>query len=498
MISIQHNGALNAAAAGFAGGYERGAELGQRDKALKQNQDRLDLAKVESEAQLKLATEQADRLKANDALGREVQAETLAYTRQLRGERESEKRALDILDDLQEAGREYNSLNAPVDSPLSDTYVGPGSKQLEIIQRLDEAAKQLGPERRLAVMQAKGQEIAMSIMANTARKQAQRIGVLAGAGTPISGVPLGIMPPEAGEALIQGMELFVQTGGEQGLNPVEVAQNLTKLETEKAHEAAYQAEGARMLQNITAQHAVVAQSFPGIRMARSSTALAMIGMQSPKTQDEIDALQSVYMKAISEDLADASRLNVERERSAGRGNTGARRGAWNQKELYDAAVESLQPEFMDTGAAGEQIPKAIPIERVRTRMREIENGQEMTPDIVPMGSVPSTTSQTAETPAIEVPQEVQMGAQEMYAKARETMSVEEAKKAIEVWIRSQVNPIEGGGDGVDAEGSLIRSRNKQPVSKPKKKEPVRTGVGEDYMRDPKVRAALATKPRPRE
>ena len=91
-----------------------------------------------------------------------------------------------------------------------------------------------------------------------------------------------------------------------------------------------------------------------------------------------------------------------------------------------------------------------------------------------------------------------MGAQEMYAKARETMSVEEAKKAIEAWIRSQVTPIGEGGDGIEAGGSLMRQRNKQPVSRPKKKEPVRTGAGEDYMRDPKVRAALATKPRPRE
>lgn len=182
----------------------------------------------------------------------------------------------------------------------------------------------------------------------------------------------------------------------------------------------------------------------------------------------------------------------------GTGSQDGARGAWNQKDLYEAAVKSLQPDYMETGAAGEQIPKSIPPEVVRTRMREIENGVETTPDILPMGSVPSTTSQTAETPAIDVPQDVQMGAQEMYAKARETMSVEEAKKAIEVWIRSQVTPIKDTVDGIDAGGSLIRQRNKQPANKPKKKEPVRTGSGEDYMRDPRIRAALATKPKPRE
>lgn len=320
MISISHNGGLNAAAAGLAKGVEIGSQQALQKRALSQRDRALDMQKVESEAQIGLARDQEKRLAENADLSRKVQQENLAYTRQLRGEREQEGHALDLLDELRAAGDEYNAINAPADSPLSEDYVGPGSKQLEVIQKLSEAAKKLGPDAHRAVMQEKGKELAFTVLANGAKKQAQRIALLSGAGTPVSGVPLGILTPEQGNVLIQGMQQFIESEGAVGLNPIEVGQNLTKLEMEKAHESAYQAEGVRMLSNLTQQHAVTAQSHPGVPMVRSNAALALAGMRAPKTQEELDGLQSVYLKALSEDFAEASKLTEQRIRSQGRGN----------------------------------------------------------------------------------------------------------------------------------------------------------------------------------
>lgn len=348
-IVIRHNGALANAASGLAGGIGQGLEIGMQQK-------RMQLAEAESQANTELAKEnmrlrqeQAERDKVLSVQQSELNQERLGQIQRARGQEDAYTKGLGILDELRQARTEWDQSNGPVD----EAAIGPASHVQDILGRLNEVSSQMSPEARSSILAEKGQEMSMRVLAEDAKRQAQRLAKLAqGNGPTEDGTPTGILQPDQAEGLIGGMEAFIKSGGKQGMNPVEVGQMISKLETEQSQKAAFAAEGQRMLMSLSTQHAGMAQMFPSMRMLQSHAALSLISMRSPQTEADLESMQSVYMKALADDLTQASKLQEQMIQSQGTVDAAAmraagQRGAADGTYTYDNALKTAGMEIGD-------------------------------------------------------------------------------------------------------------------------------------------------------
>lgn len=357
-IVIRHNGALANAASGLAGGLGQGLEIGMQQR-------RMQLAEAESQANtelakenLRLRQEQAEREATLAGEQSALNQERIGQMQRARRQEDAYTKGLGILDELRQARGEWDQSNGPV----GEAALGPESHVQNILGRLNEVSSQMSPEARASILQEKGHEMSMRVLAEDAKRQAQRAMKLAqGQGPTEDGTPTGILQPDQAEGLVSGMESFIKTGGQQGLNPIEVGTMLSKLETEQAQKAAFAAEGQRMLMNLSTQHAGVAQMFPGMRMLRSHAALSLISMRSPQTQGDLDAMQGAYMKALADDLSESSKLQEQMIQTQGTVEAAGlraagQRSAANKPYTYDDAVGTARKELGDL-ATGEDIQK---------------------------------------------------------------------------------------------------------------------------------------------
>jgi len=348
-IIIRQNGALNNAASGFNEGLGQGLEIGLQKRRMK-------LAEAESRANtelsrenLRLRKEQAERESVLSGQQSELNQERIGELKRARGQEDAYTKGLGILDELRQARTEWDQSNGPVD----EAAIGPASHVQDILGRLNEVSSQMSPEARSSILAEKGQEMSMRVLAEDAKRQAQRLAKLAqGNGPTEDGTPTGILQPDQAEGLIGGMEAFIKSGGKQGMNPVEVGQMISKLETEQSQKAAFAAEGQRMLMSLSTQHAGVAQMFPNMRMLRSHAALSLLSMRSPQTEADLESMQGAYMKALSDDLGEASKLQEQMIQSQGTVEAAAmraagQRGTADGTNTYDGALKTAGMEISD-------------------------------------------------------------------------------------------------------------------------------------------------------
>lgn len=357
-IVIRHNGALANAASGLAGGIGQGLEIGMQQRRLQLAESESKLNDELARENLRLKQEQSQRENALADQQGQLNSERLAEIQRARGQEDAYTKGLGILDELKQARGEWDQSNGPLD----EAAIGPRGHVQEILSRLNEVSSQMNPQARAAILAEKGQEMSMRVLAEDAKRQAQRAMRLAqGQGPTEDGTPTGLIQPDQAEGLVSGMESFIKTGGQQGLNPIEVGTMLSKLETEQAQKAAFAAEGQRMLMSLSQQHAGVAQMFQNMRMLRSHAALSLVSMRSPQTQDDLDAMQGAYMKALAEDLTEASKLQEQMIQTQGTVEAAGlraagQRGTTEKPYTYDDAVATARKELGDL-VPGEQIQK---------------------------------------------------------------------------------------------------------------------------------------------